>query len=78
MTASKPVYRVEPRGLSRQEAAHYVGVSSTKFDQLVTDGRMPKARRIDSRRVWDRAELDHSFSELPFEQDENPWDGATA
>jgi len=29
------------RGLRRPEAASYVGVSSTKFDELVEDGRMP-------------------------------------
>jgi predicted DNA-binding protein (UPF0251 family) len=26
------------RGLSRMEAAAYVGISPSKFDQLVTDG----------------------------------------
>ena len=40
------------RGLSREEAAMYIGVSAAKFDQLVADGRMPAARRIDGRKVW--------------------------
>src|SRR5215475_14227879 len=43
-----------PRGLSREEAARYVGVGTTKFDELVKDGRMPKPKRIDGRVVWDR------------------------
>lgn len=30
------------RGLRREEAARYVGISPTKFDELVTDGRMPE------------------------------------
>src|SRR5690242_17745827 len=31
-----------PRGLSRVQAAAYVGVSPVLFDELVKDGRMPK------------------------------------
>jgi predicted DNA-binding transcriptional regulator AlpA len=61
-TASRPVPR---RGLSRIEAAHYVGVGSTKFDELVAMGRMPKPKRIDSRKVWDIQELDLAFDLLP-------------
>lgn len=56
-----------PRGLSREEAAAYVGVGSTKFDEMVVDGRMPTPRRIDGRRVWDRRQLDSSFEALPTE-----------
>ena len=52
------------RGFSRIEAACYVGVSPTKFDQLVADGRMPQAKHIDGRRVWDIRELDAAFDEL--------------
>ena len=53
------------RGLSRDEAAMYVGISPSKFDQLVGDGRIPGARRIDGRKVWDVRELDLHFEELP-------------
>ncbi len=52
------------RGYSRLEAAAYVGVSPSKFDQLVSDGRMPKAKQIDKRKVWDIRELDPAFEEL--------------
>ena len=65
------------RGLSRTEAAIYIGISSTKFDQMVTDGRMPKPRRIDARRVWDIRTLDDAFNALPGGEDHierNPWD----
>ena len=65
---------LEPRGLSRTEAASYVGVSSSLFDQLVADGRMPKPKRINSRTVWDRRRLDDAFENLPGEADTNPWD----
>lgn len=52
------------RGYSRLEAASYVGVSPSKFDQLVADGRMPKAKQIDGRKVWDIRELDPAFEDL--------------
>jgi predicted DNA-binding transcriptional regulator AlpA len=53
------------RGLSRTEAARYVGVSPTKFDQLVDSGRMPRPRRLDGRVLWDVRALDLAFDEIP-------------
>lgn len=54
-----------PRGLSREAAAEYVGVSPTKFDQLVKDRRMPSPKRVDGRVIWDRHALDSAFTALP-------------
>jgi predicted DNA-binding transcriptional regulator AlpA len=54
-----------PRGLGREEAARYIGVGTTKFDELVASRRMPKPKRIDGRVVWDRIALDACFSDLP-------------
>ena len=54
-----------PRGLSRRQAAAYVGVSPTTFDAMVADGRMPKPKHIGARRVWDRRRVDEAFDELP-------------
>lgn len=54
-----------PRGLSREEAARYIGVGLTKFDQMVADKRLPKPKRVDGRTIWDRVALDLAFSELP-------------
>lgn len=64
-----------PRGLSRAESAAYIGISTTLFDQMVADGRMPKPKRINSRTVWDRLQLDDAFSSLPDENADatNPW-----
>lgn len=56
-----------PRGMSRDEAARYIGVGTTKFDQMVKDGRMPKPKRIDGRTLWDRIKLDEAFTRLPDE-----------
>ncbi len=53
-----------PRGLSRGQAAEYVGIGATKFDEMVTDGRMPRPKRIDGRTVWDRIKLDEAFAGL--------------
>lgn len=66
-----------PRGLRRDEAAAYVRISATKFDEMVGDGRMPTARRIDSAKVWDRLELDLYFDRLPKDnpvQAKTSWD----
>lgn len=64
-----------PRGLSRDDAARYVGVGVTKFDEMVADGRMPKPKRVDGRVVWDRLRLDAHFTDLP-DADGNAWDRA--
>lgn len=54
-----------PRGMNRDEAARWVGISPTKFDDLVSDGRLPRPKRIDGRVVWDRYALDAAFTDLP-------------
>ena len=58
-----------PRGLSRVQAAEYIGVGATTFDQMVSDGCMPKPKRIGRRVVWDRHQLDLAFFALPDEND---------
>ena len=64
-----------PRGLSREEAAAYVGISPSLFDALVKDGRMPSPKRINIRTVWDRIQVDAAFAALPGDDSPaNPWD----
>jgi predicted DNA-binding transcriptional regulator AlpA len=64
------------RGLSRDEAAMYIGISAAKFDEMVADGRMPTPVRIDTRKVWDIRSLDLAFDALPRENPTpNSWDG---
>jgi predicted DNA-binding transcriptional regulator AlpA len=67
------VVDVTPRGLRREMAARYVGLSPTKFDDLVKDGRMPKPKRVDGCVVWDRQALDAAFEELPEDGQEREW-----
>ena len=60
-----------PRGLSRRQAAAYVGVSPTTFNAMVADGRMPKPKQIGKRRVWDRHQLDAAFDALPDDNEQD-------
>lgn len=63
-------------GVNRIEAATYIGVSASKFDQMVKDGRMPAPKRIDTRCVWDIRRLTSAFENLPGgdDDDRNEWD----
>ena len=64
-----------PRGLSRVQAAAYIGVSPSLFDEMVKDGRMPKPMRINARTVWDRVKLDEAFAALSDHANgDDPWD----
>jgi predicted DNA-binding transcriptional regulator AlpA len=67
-----------PIGLAREIAAAYIDVSPTKFDQMVADGRMPKPKRIDARRVWERSKIEKAFAALPSDGENEPeaidWD----
>ncbi|MBI5128947.1 MAG: hypothetical protein HZA66_05865 [Rhodopseudomonas palustris] len=75
MTAPKPdPISYPPRGLSREEAARYIGVGCTKFDEMVADGRMPRPKRVDGRVIWDRLRLDAAFSDLDEDKRINPLD----
>jgi hypothetical protein len=75
---TRPLSEIRPvprRGLSREEAAMYVGVSSSKFDQMVGDGRMPSALQIDGRKIWDLRKLDLAFDSLVGHDSPNSWEG---
>jgi excisionase family DNA binding protein len=53
-----------PRGLSREEAARYVGIGATTFDRLIEEGKMPRPLRLGKRVIWDRLKLEAAFSDL--------------
>jgi excisionase family DNA binding protein len=50
-----------PRGLRAEAAAEYLGMSRSKFLQLVDKGRLPRPKAIDGMSIWDRHELDAAF-----------------
>jgi hypothetical protein len=60
----RPVPR---RGLSRVEAAMYLGISPSKFDELVRDGRVGPAKILDGRKLYAIEILDEFFDALPDE-----------
>lgn len=74
MTHRTDILLYAPRGLSRDEAARYVGVGTTKFDEMVADGRMPRPKKVDGRVIWDRLKIEAAFSDLPDDKQSNPLD----
>lgn len=79
--ARSPVMQMPAkRGLSRTEAAGYIGIGTTLFDKLVEAGQMPRPKRIGVRNVWDRFEVDLAFDRLSTDNsdcvdaDANDWD----
>ena len=61
------------RGMSRLEAAQYIGVGASTFDTMVKSGDMPKPVRIGARTVWDIHALDAAFDALVTVETTNPW-----
>jgi Helix-turn-helix domain len=55
------------RGLSRVEAATYLGVSPSKFDELRKSGRIGPAKVLDGRKLYAIEVLDEFFDALPDE-----------
>jgi predicted DNA-binding transcriptional regulator AlpA len=80
---SKPL---SPRDLSlprfalrRDEAAAALAVSTTKFDEWVSDGRMPKGHQIDGVVLWDTQEIRETWERLrDGHHSKNPFDGIIA
>jgi hypothetical protein len=57
------------RGLSREEAAMYLGISSGTFDEMRATGQVEPPRLIKGRKLWDIRDLDTAFDALPREHD---------
>jgi len=73
--SSRPIAR---RGLSRVEAAMYLGISPSKFDGMRKDGRIGPAKVIDGRKVFDVRMLDEIFDALPDENHDEAEDWTAA
>lgn len=58
-----------PRGLRREAAADWVGMSPSKFDELVREGLFHRGKKVRGCRVWDRYLLDIEFENLPDDDD---------
>lgn len=68
------VLKLHARGLSRELAAVWVGVSVSLFDEMVADGRMPSPKTVNRRRVWDKQRLDLAFEALPDAAVKTGWE----
>jgi hypothetical protein len=73
MTRSTALSAVRPiprRGLSRVEAALYLGISPSKFDELRKSGRIGPPKILDGRKLYAVEMLDDFFDALPAEGDD--------
>ena len=66
-TAPSAVRPIPRRGLSRVEAAIYLGISPSKFDGSRKDGRIGRAKILDGRKLFAIEILDEFFEALPDE-----------
>ena len=69
MTATSRLTRSETqprRGLRRDEAAAYVGLSPSTFDNMVRVGKLPMPKKWGSASVWDMHRLDQRVHEERF------------
>ena len=50
------------------------GIGPTKFDEMVSDGRMPRSKRVDGRVFWDRLRIEAASIDLPEDGKVSPLD----
>jgi hypothetical protein len=63
-----------PRGLSRGDAANYLGLKPQVFDDLVQKGTLPGPIKLeDAEEVFDRLKLEHAFDRLSSGANANEW-----
>lgn len=78
MTATSRLTRSETqprRGLRRDEAAAYVGLSPSTFDNMVRVGKLPMPKKWGTASVWDMHRLDQAaFGDSPPNANDNPFD----
>lgn len=68
-----------PIGISRDQAAAFVGIGESLFDRMVAAGKMPEPRMIAGRLVWDVEEVVKAFRALPHRSEPVPTlDGSPA
>ena len=72
LSGSRPVVR---RGLSRLEAATYLGISASKFDELRKANRIAPPKVLDGRLIFTVERLDEFLDLLPDENqaDNSDW-----
>ena len=74
MTKRTQLLPLEPIGLRLPTAAAFLGVSTSKFQSLVEQGRLPKPKSVDRVRVWDRRALTEAFDLLSSDDEGTGWE----
>ena len=57
-----------PRAFRAERAAAYLGMSTSKFLELVDRGRLSQGIKIDGMTLWDRLQLDADFEAFKAEE----------
>jgi hypothetical protein len=57
-----------PRAFRAERAAAYLGMSTSKFLELVDRGRLSPGIKVDNMTIWDRLQLDADFEALKVEE----------
>jgi predicted DNA-binding transcriptional regulator AlpA len=75
-----PHIQMPVRGLRASEAARYMGMSESKFLEMVSEGRLSSGFKVDRMTLWDVRDLDSAFDELkdcgrPKAALDNSWSG---
>lgn len=52
------------RGLRAGDAARYIGMSESKFREMISTSRLPAGFAVDGIRLWDIRDLDEAFERL--------------
>lgn len=70
---SKELLSVPKLGYRAQEAASYLGLSESKFHDLIKQKRIPEGDLIDRCRVWRVDTLRDAYLRLTGNITSNPW-----
>lgn len=57
-----------PRAFRADRAAAYLGMSTSKFLDLVDQGRLSPGIKVDGMTLWDRLQLDADFEALKAQE----------
>ena len=73
-----PIRPIVRRGFSRREAATYIGISSSKFDELRKANRIAPPKVLDGRLIFTVERLDEFLDLLPDENQTSNDDWTTS
>lgn len=72
MSAMRAERNVPRLAMSIDDLALSIGVSPNTIRKMVEEGRLPRPRVWNSRRIWRTAEIDAALSEWPIDGEEEP------